>query len=93
MPQLLINSGAAGASAVTAWGGGAGQFDASGTFNGATITLQAKNADGTFTDVANTALTGDGRALFSLPPCAIRANASVATPTSVTASAWRVRNP
>lgn len=88
MPQILTNSGAAGASAPVVWGGGNGEFEVSGTFNGATLTLQAKNADGSYTDVAGTALTAAGKANFSLLPCTIRANATVAVPTSVTAAAW-----
>jgi hypothetical protein len=92
MPQLLTNSSASGGSTPTTWGGGSGQFEVAGTFNGATVSLQAKNQDGTFSDVANTALTATGRALFSLPPCTIRANATSA-PTSVSAAANRLRSP
>jgi len=93
MPNIVTNASALGASTPTVWGGGAGQFQAAGTFNGSTATLQAKNADQTYTDVAGTALTADGRALFSLPPCSIRVNFTGAAPTSVTADAWRIRNP
>lgn len=92
MPQLLTNSNASGGSTPMTWGGGAGQFEASGTFGGATVTLQSKNLDGTFSDVTGTALTASGRALFQLPPCTIRANASSA-PTSVSAAANRLRSP
>lgn len=92
MPQLLTNSSSSGGSTPTVWGGGSGQFEASGTFNGATVTLQAKNLDGTFSDVTGTALTATGRALFQLVPCTIRVNASSA-PTSVSAAANRLRSP
>jgi hypothetical protein len=92
MPQLLTNSAASGGSTPTVWGGGAGQFEASGTFNGATVTLQAKGLDGNFSDVTGTALTASGRALFQLPPGTIRVNASSA-PTSVSAAANRLRSP
>jgi len=93
MPQLLTNANAQAPGAAATWGGGSGQFEASGTFNGSTITLQRLFADGTWQDVAGTALTTTGRALFTLPPGQIRANATVAAPTSVSAAAWRTRNP
>jgi hypothetical protein len=70
VPQILTNSSAAGASAPVVWGGGNGTFEASGTFNGATLTLQSKNGDGSFSDVAGTALTAAGKAQFSLTPAA-----------------------
>lgn len=92
MPQLLTTSSASGGGTPSIWGGGAGQFEASGTFNGATVSLQSKNLDGTYTDVTGTALTSTGRALFQLPPCTIRANATSA-PTSVSAAANRLRSP
>lgn len=91
MPQLLTNSSATGASTPVTWGGGNGEFEASGSFNGATIALQSKNADGTFSDVSGTALTASGKVTFSLSPGTIRANVTVATPTSVSAAAWRRR--
>lgn len=93
MPQLLTSSAASGAGAVFQWGGGNGSFEVSATaFGGATISLQAKNQDGTFTDVTGTGLTANGRVTFSLPPCSIRANATAA-PTGANAAAWRIRNP
>lgn len=91
MPQLLTNSSATGASTPVTWGGGNGEFEVSGSFNGATIALQSKNADGTFSDVSGTAMTASGKVTFSLSPSTIRANVTVATPTSVSAAAWRRR--
>lgn len=93
MPQLLTSATTQAAGAVKQWGGGAGQFEVSGQFNGSTVALQALLQDGTYTDVTGTALTADGRIAFTLPPCSIRANVTVAAPTSVSAAAWRVRNP
>lgn len=91
MPQLLTNSSATGASTPVVWGGGNGEFEAYGTFNGATLTLQTRNGDGTFSDVSGTALTASGKATFSLTPGQIRVNVTAAAPTSVSAAAWRRR--
>jgi hypothetical protein len=93
MPQLLTNATTQAAGAAQSWGGGSGEFDVSGTFNGSTVTLQRLAGDGTWFDIANTALTATGRALFLMPPGQIRANVSAAAPTSVSAAAWRTRNP
>lgn len=91
MPFLLLNSSASGASAAQVWGGGAGIFEVAATaFGGATVTLQALNLDGTFSDVAGTAVTANGKMPFSLPPCQIRVNVSAA-PTGLSVSAWRNR--
>ncbi|HEX7639826.1 MAG TPA: hypothetical protein VF457_15625 [Burkholderiaceae bacterium] len=93
MPQLLTNATTQAAGAATTWGGGAGVFEVSGTLNGSTVTLQAKAQDGSFYDVPNTASTAGGTKTFTLPPCQIRANVTVAAPTSANAAAWRTRNP
>jgi hypothetical protein len=93
MPQLLTNATTQAAGASQSWGGGSGSFEASGTFNGSTVTLQRLAADGTWFDVPNTALTATGRMLFLMEPGQIRANVSVAAPTSVSSAAWRTRNP
>lgn len=93
MPALLTTANAQGAGTPTVWGGGPGSFEAAGAFNGSTVTLQAKGLDGNYVDVTGTALTASGAKAFSLPPCAIRANVTAAAPTSVSAAAWRVRNP
>ena len=93
MPQLLTNVNTLAAGPAQAWGGGSGAFEVSGTFNGSTLTLQRLAADGSWYDVANTALTATGRALFLMEPGQIRCNVTVAAPTSVSAAAWRTRNP
>lgn len=93
MPQLLTNATTQAAGPAFAWGGGSGQFDASGTFNGATATLQRLFADGTWQDVAGTALTATGSKTFLMAPGQIRCNVTVAAPTSLSAAAWRTRNP
>lgn len=91
MPQLLLNSNASGASAVAQWGGGAGVLEISATsFGGATVSLQVRNLDGTFSDVTGTALTADGCVLFALPPGQVRVNATAA-PTGLNVAAWRNR--
>lgn len=93
MPQLLTNATTQAAGTPTTWGGGAGVFEVSGTLNGSTVTLQAKAQDGAFYDVPNTAATAGGTKPFTLPPGQIRANVTVAAPTSAQAAAWRTRNP
>lgn len=93
MPQLLTNATTLAPGVAMAWGGGSGAFEVSGGFNGATLTLQRLAADGTWFDVAGTALTATGRASFLLEPGQIRCNVTVAAPTSVSAAAWRTRNP
>jgi hypothetical protein len=91
VPQLLLNSSASGASSPAQWGGGAGVFEVSASsFGGATVTLQARNLDGTFSNVSGTALTANGRMLFALPPGQIRVN-STAAPTGLNVAAWRNR--
>lgn len=93
MPQLLTNATTQAPGPAMAWGGGSGQFDASGSFNGSTVTLQRLNADATWSDVANTALTASGSKAFFMAPGQIRANVTAAAPTSLSAAAWRTRNP
>lgn len=90
MPQFLTNGTAT--SAAVAWGGGSGAFEASGTFNGSTVSLQRKNGDGTFTDVASTGLTATGRALFTMAPGQIRAAVTGGPPSNINAAAWRTRS-
>lgn len=93
MPQLLSNATTQAAGAASTWGGGPGSFEVSGTLNGSTVTLQAKALDGSFYDVPNTASTVGGTKAFNLAPGQIRANVTVAAPTSAYAAAWRTRNP
>jgi hypothetical protein len=90
VPQLL--TGGTATSAPATWGGGSGSFDVSATWNGATVSLQRKNLDGTFTDVAGAALTATGRALFTMPPGQIRAAVTGGPPANVNAAAWRTRS-
>lgn len=81
-------SGNASTTAVN-WGGGVGQFIATGTFDTCTVKMQMSPDDGTtWIDVgSDTTLTAEGIANFELGPCDIRANlSSVGGSTSV--SAW-----
>jgi len=95
MPQLLTGATAQAAGSSATWGGGDGVFEVSGSFNGSTVTLQAKAQDGNYYDVSGTGLSAGGTKPFSLPPGSIRANVTVAAPNGggVFAAAWRKRNP
>jgi hypothetical protein len=55
---LLNNESATGSYVIAK--GGTYIWEAEGTFSGATLQLQAKNANGTATDIAGAALTGAG---------------------------------
>jgi len=92
MSALLTNVSAQGAGASQTWGGGRMSFEASATaWNGATVAVQAKNADGTWSDLAGSGLTASGRVSVIVGPGSIRANVTGGTPTAMNAAAWRLR--
>ncbi len=71
------------------WRGGQGLFTAEGTFNGATIKLQFRTANGTALDAGtDTTLTADGGGRFFLPLSQIRVNIT-GSPTAVFAFAQK----
>ena len=91
MPVLLSNASATGSAAQ--WGGGAGVFEAAGTFSGATVKLQRRAPDGsTWFDVGtDTTLTAAGGGGFVLPPGQIRAAVTGGPPSGMYASAEQVK--
>ncbi len=87
--SIVIMSASAVSSAQVEWPGGIGVFAASGTFNGATISLQFVGPDGTTLITAGTAttLTAAGAGVFYLPRCLIQATiTSAGGSTSLSAS-------
>lgn len=91
MPQLLSNATSTG-SAVQ-WGGGMGVFTATGTWAGATVTLQYLSPDGaTYVAMgADTTLTANGGGAFLYPPGTIRAAISGGPPSGMYAQAEQVK--
>lgn len=90
MPQLLSNASATGSAVM--WGGGVGVFTCSGTFSGATVTLQYLSPDGsTYVAMgADTTLTANGGGGFAYPPGKIRAYVSGGPPSGLYAQAERL---
>lgn len=91
MPQLLSNASATGAA--VQWGGGMGVFTASGTWAGATVTLQYLSPNGS-TYVAmgtDTTLSADGGGVFFYPPGLIRAAVSGGPPSAMYAQAEQIK--
>lgn len=89
--DLLSNASATGTA--QAWHGGRGQFCVSGTFSGATVTLQRLSADGT-TYVSlgsDVALTAAGAVNFEAPPCQLRALVASGSPSGLYAEAASIR--
>lgn len=90
MAQLLTNASATGAD--SQWGGGYGVFTATGTFGGATVSLQYLSPDAaTWVDMGvNTTLTSNGGGAFLYPPGRIRASVSGGAPSGLYAQAEQV---
>lgn len=84
----LLSNGSA-TSAGMLWTGGRGTFMASGTFGGATISLQFLAPNGTtWLDAGTyTTLTAAGAGNFDLPQCKVRASVSGGTPSALYVSA------
>lgn len=80
---LLSNASATGSAVM--WNGGRGQLQVSGTFGGATVTLQILGPDGaTYLSVgADAALTDVGVVNFDLPPGLIRAHVASGSPSAL----------
>lgn len=92
--QVLLSNATTTGSAVT-WGGGfcACSIEAS-AFNGATVSLQAQTANGTWIDVGTeTTKTANGWGGAFLPPCQIRCAISGGPPTAVYAYANQMPTP
>lgn len=75
-----------------AWPGGDGLFVANGTWDSATVSLEAQLEDGDDWQVLGpeVALTEDGSFIFTLPACNIRAAVADAGTESITVKAKRV---
>lgn len=72
---LLTNASSVGAA--VAWAGGYCAVSCEGTFSGATATLEAQTANGTWATVGtNVTFTANGWGGAFLPPCNIRMNIS-----------------
>jgi hypothetical protein len=82
--KTLINNAAA-TGAATTWDGGDGEFAVSGTFGGATVSLQELGPDGvTWQDVGtDTTLTAAGGGGFRIGPNQIRAAVTGGTPSAI----------
>ncbi len=89
---LLLNNEAATGTAVI-WGGGRGVFTVSGTFGGATVSLEALGPDGaTYIPVSDIpSLTANGSVEFVNPPGRIRAAVLGGAPAGLYARAEKVR--
>ena len=87
---VLISNGTA-TSSLMQWHGGKGTFEVTGTFGGATITLQRQSSDdSTWVDIgASGILTAEGVAEFSLGECLLRAQIVGGTPSAIYASVTR----
>lgn len=85
--QLLNNASTTGA--LTYWPGGVGAFVVTGTFGGATVTLEFLGPDGSTMMVAgsNTTMTAAGAGVFYLGQGYIQAVVSGGTPSALYASA------
>lgn len=71
------------------WPGGEGVFQAEGTWNSGTVTLQFKSDRGTWIDVGtDTTKTANGAGGFILHPCYIRATVT-GSPSAMYASVTR----
>jgi hypothetical protein len=90
--DLLLNGAAAQGQTWTFWPGGQGVFTTSGTFGGATVTLNYRNPDGsTQAAGSQTTHTAVGNGTFLLPPCMIQAAVTGGSPSGL--SAWADRVP
>lgn len=80
---LIVNGSAT--SAQKTWDGGDGEFEVTGTFGGATVSLQVVGPDGsTLLDVgADTTLTAAGGGAFRLGPGLIQATVSGGSPSGL----------
>jgi hypothetical protein len=87
---LLINASASGGKIF--WPGGTGLFTCTGTFGGATVTLQYTGPDGStlVTAGANTTLTAAGNGVFYLPSCLLQATVTGGSPSGLNAAADRI---
>lgn len=83
MAQLLSNATTNGSSPSLDWTGGTGTFWAWGTFDGASVKLEA-SPDGTnwFDVGASVTMNTKGVAAFALGACKLRATLSAAAPTT-----------
>ena len=90
MAKLLDAAAATGDS--VPWSVGKGQLTVQGTWDGATVTLEATEDGGTtWIPVGDdTTMTANGKANFELASCTIRATVSSAGTTSLTAWARRL---
>lgn len=90
-PLALLTNAAATGSALL-WPGGAGEFEAVGTFGGCTVTFQFLMPDGTTWQAVGSTTTVTAATLvpFSLPKGQIRAAISGGTSVSVTVAAAQV---
>lgn len=91
--NLLTNASATGAPFF--WAGGEGEFEVSGTFSGATVTLQKFLSDGaTWVDVGTeNTLTAAGMGAFKLGPCKLRAKVAGGSPSGLYATATTTDRP
>ena len=87
---LLSNASATGSAAT--WPGGAGFFQAEGTFDGASVDLQIQTPNGTWVDVGGeTRITANGMGFFYAPAGQVRAAVSGGTsPTALYAYIMRL---
>jgi hypothetical protein len=90
---MILLSNASATSSPATWGGGRGVFSVSGTFAGATVSLEALGPDGsTYIPISGVpALTNNGSVEFVHPPGRIRAAVSGGAPAALYARAEKVR--
>lgn len=87
--NLLVNASATGAQ--LNWPGGKGHFSAAGTFNGASVMLQALAPDGaTWISLAGATLVSADLVVFELGPIPVRALVSGGPPSGMYANAVRI---
>ncbi len=90
--QVLLNNASATGGGIT-WSGGYCGVSCEGTFSGATATLEAQTAFGTWVAVgANTTFTQNGWGGALLPPCNIRMSIS-GSPSAMYAYANQIPTP
>lgn len=85
--HTLLSNGSTTSKAVQ-WGGGVGLVNVSGTFGGATVTMQMLGPDNsTWQDLTGVdAFTEGGSAIFELPSAQVRVEVSGGTPSGLYAS-------
>jgi hypothetical protein len=88
--SLLSNASASGS--LQAWPGGQAIFAVTGTFAGATVSLQLLGPDGVtlLTAGAGTTLTAPGVGVVALPPGQVQATITGGPPSGINASLARV---